>query len=45
MLEVIVEQAEMLRMCRFMVRTDFYVIRTYFELMVEMEKNILLDLN
>jgi hypothetical protein len=44
-LEVVDEQAEMLRMCRFMVRTVVYVLRTSFELWEEMEKDVLLDLN
>lgn len=44
MLDVVDEQAEILHMCRFMVRTGFYVIRTYFELREEMEKNVSLDL-
>lgn len=45
MLEVVDEQAEMLRMCGSMIRSIFHVIRTSFELREEMEKDVLLDLN
>lgn len=36
-LQVVDEQAEMLHICRFVVRIGFRFIRTYFELREEME--------
>lgn len=45
MLQVVDEKAEIQHMCRFAVRIGFRVIRTFFELREEMEKNVSLDLN